>query len=153
MPACISIKTLDLFLNQANSYEKNVAHLNDFNLSNYIDLINGNSGYLGISAATGSSVQRHELKYWKFCGGESSTSSTENYQQSVLIYPNPAINFLQIKNEYINSTISIFDLLGNSYNFIKNGNKLDVSALNRGVYIIQFVQGQEIITQKLIIEN
>ncbi len=146
-------KTLDLFLNQANSYEKNVAHLNDFNLSNYIDLINGNSGYLGISAATGSSVQRHELKYWKFCGGESSTSSTENYQQSVLIYPNPAINFLQIKNEYINSTISIFDLLGNSYNFIKNGNKLDVSALNCGVYIIQFVQGQEIITQKLIIEN
>lgn len=146
-------RTLDLFLNQANSYEKNVAHLNDFDLNKYIDLINGNSGYLGISAATGSSVQRHELKYWKFCGEESSTSAIEHSQQSELIYPNPAINFVQINDEYLNSNISIFDLFGNSCDFIKNGNKLNVSELRRGVYIIQFKQGQEIKTQKLIIEN
>jgi len=66
-----------------------------------------------------------------------------NNQQSVDLYPNPVENFLNIdvKNYNPNQEIKIIDVLGNTLNsqvLMDSKNKIDISSLSNGVYLVIF---------------
>lgn len=70
-------------------------------------------------------------------------------------YPNPATNgYLYINSKIIGSkSISIFDVLGKQVlKTILNGEKLDISSLKSGVYILKIEQAKNSTTKKLIIK-
>ena len=72
---------------------------------------------------------------------ESTTSVIINDDNKELeIFPNPVIDILNIQSNYFDNTDAvIYDLMGNivlSTKFNYQINKIDVSNLNRGVYII-----------------
>ncbi len=71
------------------------------------------------------------------------------------IYPNPATNGYLYINSKISGlkSVSIFDVLGKQV--IKttlNGERLDISALKSGVYILKIEQGKTSITKKLVVK-
>lgn len=71
------------------------------------------------------------------------------------IYPNPATNgYLYINSKTIGTkNISVFDVLGKQVlKTMLNGERLDVSSLKSGVYILKIEQGKTSSTKKLIIK-
>ncbi|MBD0830934.1 T9SS type A sorting domain-containing protein [Aestuariibaculum sediminum] len=81
-------------------------------------------------------------------------SVKENNIAGFKIYPNPTtIGFVNI-NSKNNSKIevSVFSLLGKQILKQSVTNKLDVSGLNQGVYIIKATQNNKSITKKLIVK-
>jgi Secretion system C-terminal sorting domain len=54
--------------------------------------------------------------------------------QQTILYPNPAINSLNVENA--DGTIAISDPLGRSYAVPRNGDALDISSLPSGVYFV-----------------
>jgi len=70
------------------------------------------------------------------------------------LYPNPANEKLYLKNSnYNNATILIFDLQGKKVLDRKvDSESIDISNLNKGIYVIKLVWSENIIITKLIKE-
>lgn len=71
----------------------------------------------------------------------------------IAIYPNPIDNVLNVKNNFSQNmkTISIIDLRGRiMLNAIYDGNEINVSSLQKGVYIAIITTDKETISQKII---
>ncbi len=71
------------------------------------------------------------------------------------IYPNPTSSgYVNISSKVMGAKqISVFDVLGKQVlNTTINGERLDVSALNSGLYILKIEQGEVSTTKKLVIE-
>ena len=72
--------------------------------------------------------------------------------QSFAIYPNPSSGYFTVDNENDrNYKIEVIDLLGNNLPFSENGNTVDLSNLNDGVYFIQIAQDGRIFSKKVMI--
>ncbi len=76
---------------------------------------------------------------------------------NVDIYPNPALNKININSNGATYQMSIFDVSGSIVmNIVLNGktNTIDISTLNSGIYFIQFIDTKTAnrITKKLIIK-
>ena len=84
------------------------------------------------------------------------TLSTEDFALNQFkIYPNPTslgfVNIVSANNEAI--SVAVYDILGKEVvNQTLNNNRLNVSALNSGVYIMKVTQNNATITKKLIIK-
>lgn len=70
------------------------------------------------------------------------------------VYPNPAKTFVNISSKVSGvKNISVFDVLGKQViNTTLSGERLDISALNSGVYILKIEQGKASTTKKLIVK-
>lgn len=71
------------------------------------------------------------------------------------IYPNPASNgFVNISSKVGGAkNISVFDVLGKQViKTTMNGDRLDISALNSGIYVLKIEQGKAATTKKLVIK-
>ncbi|HRI34069.1 MAG TPA: serine hydrolase [Saprospiraceae bacterium] len=78
-------------------------------------------------------------------------TKNENLNNSIGIFPNPAHTEINILNQVDSKNeIEIFDLLGNFKLKILNQNKIDVSSLASGTYLIKIKMPQQTITQKWI---
>ncbi|WP_323787124.1 T9SS type A sorting domain-containing protein [Psychroserpens sp.] len=71
------------------------------------------------------------------------------------VYPNPTssgfVNILSANSE--NMSVAVYDILGKQViNETLNNNRLNVSALNTGVYILKVTQNNASVTKKLIIK-
>ena len=71
------------------------------------------------------------------------------------VYPNPTslgfVNIASAKNDTI--SVAVYDILGKEViNETLNNNRLDVSTLNTGVYIMKVTQNNASVTKKLIIK-
>jgi len=79
-------------------------------------------------------------------------NNTKN--NNISIYPNPSVNYLIIDNITNNNlNISVFDITGKKVlqQNIINNNKVDISALQSGVYFIQILKQNEVVyTDKFI---
>jgi hypothetical protein len=62
-------------------------------------------------------------------------------EESIAIFPNPAKNEIFIKNAK-NENIRIFNILGKEIPLIKDGDKIDVSALQSGIYVVKIGNGE-----------
>ena len=75
-------------------------------------------------------------------------SSTEI--NSISIYPNPTNNYLFIEGNINPVAISIYNLLGVEVISTKNTDKVDVSELSKGIYIIKISDGKNLTNKKFI---
>lgn len=77
-------------------------------------------------------------------------SIDEYYNQKIKVYPNPAINQLNIQGVESSGTVRIIDLLGRTQ-ILRNqflSNSIDISVLNPGIYILQLKMDNEIVFRK-----
>ena len=72
------------------------------------------------------------------------------FELDVTIYPNPTDNYLFIEGNKNPISISIYNLLGAEVITKSNTNKIDVSELSNGVYIIKISDGVSQIDRKFI---
>lgn len=84
---------------------------------------------------------------------------------NLLIYPNPARSYINIKYQTLNNKnhnpiLKMYDITGkivNEFKFMENSNIgnwiLDISKLNNGVYFIVFDAGQKKTRQKIVINH
>ncbi|HAB28378.1 MAG: hypothetical protein CMP05_06745 [Xanthomarina sp.] len=87
---------------------------------------------------------------------KSATISTKDYSFNTFsIYPNPTstgyVNITSKTNDIIN--VAVFDILGKQVlNNTVNNNRLDVSTLTTGVYIMKISQNGQVLTKKLVVK-
>ncbi len=81
------------------------------------------------------------------------TSSSSNAFGDEMIYPNPAINLLNVNTNFgtLKTTYRITNLLGQVIKAgIINNNAINISTLKRGIYLIELTDEEETFTQKFI---
>lgn len=81
-----------------------------------------------------------------------STLSTSDFDltQDISIYPNPTSNSITISSATNIISLELYNLLGKRVMVAKNRNKLDLSNLNLGVYLINIQTEKRKITKKII---
>lgn len=91
-----------------------------------------------------------------FSNSNCSVLTTDTFSlDQVTIYPNPAKNQIQIRNNHALSTeIRIFNLLGKQILYQSNiiENTIDVSTYNKGIYLVKLTIDGKSKTQKLVIQ-
>ncbi len=81
--------------------------------------------------------------------------SNETFQASeIRIYPNPARDIVIVETGFENLVdITIYDLLGKQVmSEVLTGNRLDVSSLNSGIYLLKVSQNNASVVKRLIIK-
>ena len=70
---------------------------------------------------------------------------------AVTMYPNPVKNFLFIRSNYPITRVQVFSLLGN---LVKDEfgdiERINMSSMNSGIYMIKIYSNQFFVTKKLI---
>ena len=82
-------------------------------------------------------------------------ANNDTILNDVIMYPNPASSILNIENAE-NSSIDVYDLLGRvilSKNNISLNQQLNVSSLTSGTYLIKITNGNQVKTDKFIINR
>jgi hypothetical protein len=73
------------------------------------------------------------------------------------VYPNPTLDYFQVKfNQVENLSVTVFDLQGKDilrFESIVNGEKIDLSHYDRGVYTVQFTDPDGRKTIKRVIRD
>ena len=79
--------------------------------------------------------------------------STDNLMNNnITIYPNPVIDIINLNTSLTILKVEIYDVLGKRLNFIKlNNRKIDMSNVNRGIYVLKIKTENGIITKKIIL--
>ena len=71
---------------------------------------------------------------------------------NITIYPNPVIDIINLNTSLTILKVEIYDVLGKRLNFIKlNNRKIDMSNVNRGIYVLKIKTEIGIITKKIIL--
>lgn len=91
------------------------------------------------------------------CGSKGVHANENLATSSFVLYPNPASSIAQIQlNKLVgNGQLVVTDALGKTVitqNVSIGNNKIDVSKLSKGLYLVTLVSGDEVITKKLIKE-
>jgi len=68
----------------------------------------------------------------------------------VLIYPNPGTNYLMINSLKNVDKVEITDLIGKTSMISFNETKINISQLQKGIYLIRIYQGDKVITKKIM---
>ena len=82
---------------------------------------------------------------------QNQTISIENQNRlDISIYPNPTSDWVYIEGNFTQLKVVVYDLLGKQLinKFITN--HLDLSHLEKGIYILQFSDGMKLSTQKIV---
>ncbi len=105
-----------------------------------------------VGAATGNQRTRF---YTTAPAGSTATGINETLAENVItVYPNPANNVVTIANIPTNSTVRITDVAGKTVYSSKNADAQVISSVDgwmSGIYFVQVVNNNSIITKKLII--
>lgn len=78
----------------------------------------------------------------------------QNKLTSFSLYPNPATDFVNIETTVSgDKAIVVYDMLGKQViNTVISGNRLDISGLKSGVYMVSISQNDNTLTKKLIVK-
>lgn len=93
--------------------------------------------------------------YFKYHPTDISVREWDEVERAV-IYPNPSNGIFRVKlNEWTSANLSVLDLSGRIYwsDEIQNGEEIDLSSLDSGVYLCRLVNGSEVYSLKIIIQN
>jgi hypothetical protein len=88
---------------------------------------------------------------WQWTTGVNNFSNEEN----ILLFPNPSTDgFMYLNKNLTNENVVIYDMLGNNIkSFLINGNKIDLTDLQNGIYFIQISNNRSYFKQKIIINK
>ena len=87
---------------------------------------------------------------------EGSSIDLEEFKQSLNIYPNPTSGIVYVSQENEGLTqVKVYTILGKEIysNNLLNSLKIDLSSKSNGVYFIEFSNGEEKITERLILNR
>ncbi|MGG5207787.1 T9SS type A sorting domain-containing protein [Chryseobacterium sp. MIQD13] len=78
------------------------------------------------------------------------TNETVSVKEGLVIYPNPVTDYLTVKSDSKVYRIEVYDMAGRNMNSKLNGDKVDVTNLSSGNYIINIETKEGKSTQKFI---
>jgi len=84
------------------------------------------------------------------------SSTDEEQQNELMIYPNPASSQLEIEGITESGIVKVYDLAGKlllQEKISKEENQLQVSSIQPGNYILQIVTPSSVISKKIIIQH
>ena len=87
---------------------------------------------------------------------EGSSIDLEEFKQSLNIYPNPTSGIIYVSQENEGLTqVKVYTILGKEIysNNLLNSLKIDLSSKSNGVYFMEFSNGEEKITERLILNR
>lgn len=73
-------------------------------------------------------------------------------KQALKVYPNPTSNVLTINGFVYENSIEVFSLTGQKLQTVQNGNTVDVSALERGIYVLKATDNDNTHTMRFVKE-
>jgi len=83
--------------------------------------------------------------------GTCPTASVDNQNQlDISIYPNPTSDIVYIDGNYTKLKVVVYDILGKQVMNKSTTNTIDISHLEKGVYILQLSDGVKLSTIKII---
>jgi surface protein len=83
--------------------------------------------------------------------GTCPTASVDDQNQlDILIYPNPSSDTVYIDGNYSQLKVVVYDILGKQVINKSITNSIDISKLEKGVYILQLSDGAKVTTQRII---
>jgi hypothetical protein len=91
------------------------------------------------------------VTYWSL--PEVLSSNQFHEKPRLLIYPNPASEFLNINSDEAVNSVTLFNLQGKQIMFQKNQTTLNVSQLESGMYIAKIDCGNHVEAKKVLIKN
>ena len=97
--------------------------------------------------STDSSLTESNMPDWGTCP----TASVDDQNQlDISIYPNPSSDIVYIDGNYSQLKVVVYDILGKQVIKESITNSIDISQLEKGVYIIQLSDGAKLTTQKIL---
>ena len=83
--------------------------------------------------------------------GTCPTASVDDQNQlDISIYPNPTSDIVFIDGNYTQLKVVVYDILGKQVMKESITNSIDISQLEKGVYILQLSDGAKVTTQRII---
>jgi len=85
----------------------------------------------------------------------SNTLNTEQFEDSkILVFPNPASNYIDIKGIEQESDLQIFDVLGNSIlkSKILSNRRIYLKDLSSGMYLVKISSNYTAYSQRIIVD-
>ncbi len=150
-------KTLKIFLDSIETFSTPVLEMSNFNFSDYINLINNEFAYLGISSATGCAFEIHDILYWDFCSAKNSVFNdiVENINYLDItsstgrdVYFNEAFvlngKLIELFNIYGQKTVDQFQIITDNHLILSEN-------LSNGVYFLTINLGQKKLIKKILI--
>ena len=99
------------------------------------------------SFSDGSPLSESNKPVWGTCP----TASVDDQNQlDISIYPNPTSDIVYIDGNYSQLKVVVYDILGKASNEKSITNSIDISQLEKGVYILQLSDGVKLTTQRII---
>ncbi len=118
----------------------------------YFALIGG--GIITNTVSSQINVRFDDIMISKVSGASAIKNNSLN--DLVSLYPNPTNGTLNINNLEANSTIEIFNVIGEKVlfsNLLKGNNTVDLSNLSNGSYFVKLNSNNQIITKKVILSK
>jgi hypothetical protein len=115
-----------------------------------VELGAGTIHYCNSGAARESLINNHN---WNIVdlGLDCSTASLDNQNQlDISMYPNPASDILFIDGNYSQLKVIVYDILGKQVMNKPIKNTMNISQLEKGIYILQLSDGTKQNTQRII---
>ncbi len=81
-----------------------------------------------------------------------STEKINTYNSGIQVYPNPANNYIRIRNAGPVFDVSIFNTVGQHIMYVKNQEQVDISSLDGGLYFVQVAREGERETFKVLVK-
>jgi hypothetical protein len=148
--------TVDGYLNITNDFNssKSNATTNNFTTNTFDFTASGSTIVVYVRAPLAVDGS-NEVFYDNFSLVEKGTASVDDVFSSKLsIYPNPANEFVQISTNESITGIEVYNLIGKrviSSSKLEN-NRIDVSNLSKGVYVLKVMSNDLVGSRKIIIE-
>ena len=97
--------------------------------------------------STDSPLSETNKPVWGTCP----TASVDDQNQlDISIYPNPSLDIVYIDGNYSQLKAVVYDILGKQVMKESITNNIDISQLEKGVYILQLSDGAKLTTQRII---
>ena len=83
--------------------------------------------------------------------GTCPTASVDDQTQlDIFIYPNPTSDIVNIEGNYSQLKVVVYDILGKQVMNKSITNSIDISQLEKGVYILKLSDGVKLTTKRII---
>ena len=97
--------------------------------------------------STDSPLSESNKPVWGTCP----TAGVDDQSQlDISIYPNPTLDMVYIEGNYTQLKVVVYDILGKQVMKESITNSIDISQLEKGVYILQLSDGVKLTTQRII---
>ncbi|MCG8698538.1 MAG: T9SS type A sorting domain-containing protein, partial [Bacteroidales bacterium] len=91
---------------------------------------------------------------WKIPNNELNRTKETINEQKISIYPNPSVDYIQIKTIPLNNDIFIYNITGQLISVEKaTNNTINISNLHPGLYYLKFNVNGQTVSKKIIKQN